>query len=239
MTNSEIPRGHDEAEIRAVGSHYTGEEGRRYHDEKRGVPDLAVPWIGRLRAEKIQPFVRPSDIVFEYGVGSGWNLIALTCKEKIGFDLSEHVREKVERGGIKFLSDLNSLSAASIDVIICHHTLEHLPNPMAALGQMRGFLKPGGKLLVFVPFEKERRYRHFDPKEPNHHLFSWNVQTLGNLVTEAGFNVNSAAVGQFGYDRFAAKQAVRFRLGEPGFRLIRRFVHLIQPGREVRIVANF
>jgi len=42
---------------------------------------------------------------------------------------------------------------------------------------------------LFVPYEKERKYRHYDSKEPNHHLYSWNVQTLGNLVEEIGFKV--------------------------------------------------
>src|SRR5437660_8188164 len=58
---------------------YTGAAGRAYHEQKRGVPDEAVSWIAQLRAEKIQPWVKKEDVVFEYGVGSGWNLSALTC----------------------------------------------------------------------------------------------------------------------------------------------------------------
>jgi ubiquinone/menaquinone biosynthesis C-methylase UbiE len=222
----------------ASAKHYTGAEGRLYHEQKRGVPEASVPWIARLRAEKIQPWVRSGDVVFEYGVGSGWNFLALECREKHGFDISEHVREKIERAGISFVPDVAQLPNERVDVVICHHTLEHLPNPNRALAEMRRILKAQGRLLLFVPFEKERRYRKFDPAEPNHHLFSWNVQTLGNLVTDSGFEVLESMVGQFGYDRFAAAQAIRFRVGENGFRLIRSLAHLFRPGLEVRVSAR-
>ena len=94
-----------------------------------------------------------------------------------------------------------------------------------------------GKLLLYVPLEKEAKYHRFDANEPNHHLYSWNVQTLGNLVTEAGFKVIEAGVGEFGYDRFASVWAQRLRIGESGFRLLRRLIQIVKPMREVRIVA--
>jgi hypothetical protein len=102
---------------------------------------------------------------------------------------------------------------------------------------MRGLVRVGGRVLLFVPFEKERRYRHFDRSEPNHHLYSWNAQTLGNLVTECAFKIDSIGIGEFGYDRFAASFATRLKLGEGAFRLIRRMTHLVKPASEVRCVA--
>ena len=92
--------------------------------------------------------------------------------------------------------------------------------------------------MLFVPFEKERRYRRYDPAEPNQHLYSWNVQTLGNLVAAAGFEVAEARVERFGYDRFAAVWATRLRLGDPGFNLLRAMLHAVKPAFEVRLVAR-
>jgi SAM-dependent methyltransferase len=222
----------------AVEARYTGAEGLRYHAGKRGVPEAAIPWIARLRSEKIQPWVREGDTIFEYGVGGGWNLARLKCARRIGYDISEHVADQVKALGIELVPGTRELSTQSADAVICHHTLEHLLDPSAALTEMRRILKPGGKLLVFVPFEKERRYRRFDPEEPNHHLFSWNVQTLGNLVMDCGFRLLHAEVAGFGYDRFAAKWAVRMHVGERGFRVIRRLGHLVRPGLEVRVLAS-
>lgn len=215
--------------------HYTGEAGEEYHRKKHVLAPSGVQWVAALRAKKIQPRVRPTDTVFEYGAGSGWNLLSLRCARRIGYDISEHAGS--EDATIEWTRSLSVVPSESVHVVICHHALEHVLDPATALGEMHSLLKPGGLLLLFVPFEKERRYRQFDPSEPNHHLFSWNVQTLGNLVTECQFAVKFAAVGEFGYDRFAASIAAKWKLSQSGFRLIRRLAHLVKPASEVRIVA--
>jgi SAM-dependent methyltransferase len=218
--------------------HYQGDAGRRYQQLKRGIPDSALPWIARLRAEKLAPSVRPGDVVLEYGVGLGWNLAALQCRRKIGFDVADFLEPSVRALGIEYIADTKQIADATADVVLCHHTLEHVPDPAAALAEMRRLLAPGGKLLLFVPLECGRKYNRFDPKEPNHHLYSWNTQTLGNLVREIGFDIAEARTGEFGYSRFAAVWAAKLRLGESGFRCLRRLLHLIKPSREVRIIAS-
>ncbi len=221
----------------ATQAHYRGEAGRRYHELKRGLPPAARPWVARLRAEKIQPYVRPTDAVFEYGVGAGWNLAALRAARRLGHDVAEFLRAEVEQQGIEFVSETASLAAGTADVVICHHTLEHVPDPVAALGEMRRLLRPSGPLLLWVPYEGERRYRRYNPDEPNHHLYSWNAQTLGNLVADSGFAVHHVGLTRYGYDRFAAVWAVRLRLGETGFRVLRRLLILLRPLREVALRA--
>ena len=218
--------------------HYQGDAGRRYQQLKRGIPDSALPWIARLRGEKLAPSVRPGDVVLEYGVGLGWNLAALQCRRKIGFDVADFLEPSVRALGIEYIADTKQIADATADVVLCHHTLEHVPDPAAALAEMRRLLAPGGKLLLFVPLECGRKYNRFDPKEPNHHLYSWNTQTLGNLVREIGFDIAEARTGEFGYSRFAAVWAAKLRLGESGFRCLRRLLHLIKPSREVRIIAS-
>ena len=131
-----------------------------------------------------------------------------------------------------------ALPGATVDVAVCHHTLEHVMQPAAALAEIGRLLRPGGRLLLFVPFERERKYRRFDPAEPNHHLYSWNVQTLGNLAEESGFRVTQAATGPFGYDHFAAVWADKLRLGENGFRALHQLLLMLKPAREVRIIAT-
>jgi SAM-dependent methyltransferase len=123
-------------------------------------------------------------------------------------------------------------------VVICHHALEHVLEPVAALSEMRRLLPPEGRLLLWVPFEDERRHRRFERDEKNHHLYSWNPQTLGNLVETCGFGVREARLERYGWDRFAAAWAVRLGVGETGFRLLRRFLVAIRPLREVRILAQ-
>jgi SAM-dependent methyltransferase len=217
--------------------HYCGDAGRRYHQIKRAIPAEAIPWVARLRARKFSRLVGANDVVLEYGVGNGWNLGALQCRRKLGFDVADGVESAVRSLGIEFIDDTKLIADAVADVVLCHHTLEHVLHPPEALEEMRRLLKPQGRLLLYVPLERESRYERFRRDEPNHHLYSWNVQTLGNLAEETGFTVTEAGVGEFGYSRFAAVWAAKLRLGEGGFRLARRLLHTIKPAFEVRVVA--
>ncbi len=222
----------------SAAARYAGTWGEQYHHSKRSIPEAAFPWIARLRAEKFAPWVTESATLLEYGVGYGWNLGELRCARKLGHDVAAFLAPELRAHGIEFVPDTRSVPAGSIAVVICHHTLEHVLQPPEVLQEIRRLLRPEGTLLLHVPFEKERRYRSYNPAEPNQHLYSWNVQTLSNLTTLAGFTIVDARVGRFGYDRFAAQWAVKLRLGEAGFRLVRNLVHLIRPGHEVRVVAR-
>jgi len=217
--------------------HYQGEAGRRYQQYKRGIPDSAIPWVGRLRAEKFSSSIRPTDVVLEYGVGLGWNLGELQCGRKIGFDVADFLESSARALGIEYIADTKTIADGTVDVVLCHHTLEHVPDPPAVLREIRRLLAPAGKLLLFVPLEREAKYNQFIPDEPNHHLYSWNTQTLGNLVREAGFDIAQAGTGEFGYSRWAAVWASKLHLGETGFRCLRRLLHTVKPAREVRIIA--
>jgi SAM-dependent methyltransferase len=218
--------------------HYRGDAGREYHSVKRGIPDAAYSWVARLRAAKFAGDVGPEDIVFEYGVGAGWNLALLPCRRRLGYDVAEFLATSVKARGIEWVPEPAALGDATVDVAICHHTLEHVLAPSTVLKEIRRWLRPGGKLWLSVPFEKERVYRRYRASEPNHHLYSWNVQTLGNLVKECGFETSKAGLGRFGYDRLASVLACRFGLGEKGYRLIHATLHLMRPGLEVRVVAS-
>jgi SAM-dependent methyltransferase len=182
--------------------------------------------------------VQRKDTVLEYGVGIGWNLAQIECERRIGYDLSESVGPIVERHGIEFVGDVSNIPDKSTDIVICHHVLEHTSHPAEILEEIERMLRHKGRLLLFVPYEKERRFRHYDSKEANHHLYSWNAQTLGNLVESIGLKVKGGTLGRFGYDRFAAVWASRFGLGESGFRVLRRAVHVLKPMFEVRVVAE-
>jgi len=217
---------------------YRGQSGHQYHDHKRAVPEVALPWVMESRAAKFQPHIRPADTVLEFGVGSGWNLARLRCARKIGCDAADFLRERVLAAGAEFIRDTSSVPVGSIDVVICHHALEHVLEPAACLASFRNLLRPGGKMILHVPWEHERRYGRYDPAEPNHHLYTWNAQTLGNLVTVCGFSLETVRVLIYGYDRAAASLAARLGLGPGGFRIIRKCLIALFPLREVELIGQ-
>jgi SAM-dependent methyltransferase len=227
-----------ESNADAAARQYTGVAGRQYHEGKRALAAGALGWVMELRAETFQPHVHAEDVVFELGVGAGWNLGRLRCGRKIGSDAADFLAEPVRATGICFVPRSQQVPDDSVDVALCHHTLEHLLEPVAALGELRRLLKPGGKLVLHVPWEREARYARYRPDEPNHHLYTWNAQTLGNLISLAGFQVEQVGIRRYGYDRVAANWAVKLPFGAPGFRLMRALMILLRPLREVELLAR-
>lgn len=217
---------------------YRGASGHAYHEGKRALAPQAEAWVLNLRASKFQRWVRPSDVVFELGVGSGWNLAHLNCARKLGCDAAEFLADRLRQLGIEFCRHTADVPTAHADVVLCHQTLEHLLEPAAALRELARIAKPGGRILVHVPWEVERRYARFDPSEPNHHLYHWNAQNLGNLATVLGWTIERLCVRRYGYDRFAANLAARCRLGEGGFRALRAVLVAVRPLREVELIAR-
>jgi SAM-dependent methyltransferase len=223
---------------RFVSPHYQGAAGERYHRDKRGIPDRAFDWVARTRAEKFAKHVTRGDVVLEFGAGLGWNLAALRCTRKIGFDVVSSLAPELIRRGIEYVADTAPLPSGLADVVICHHTLEHLLHPAAALAEMRRLLKADGRLLLVVPAENRGEGRTFDAAEPNHHLYCWNPQTLGNLLGECGFEASSLQLQRYGYDRFAARWASRFLASETTFRILRQLVQLAKPIFEISATAR-
>lgn len=225
------------ASRRAV-ARYQGADGEAYHHGKRAIPTVAEPWVCRARAALFQPEVGPDQSVLEWGCGAGWNLAGLRAARRVGLDVAPSVREAVERWGVEFLTTTEALGEARFDVVLSHHSLEHVPDPLSVLVEVHRLLRPGGRLLLAVPYEVTRAQRRYDPAEPNHHLFAWSPQALGNLVALAGFRVDAVGLRPYGYDRAAALQAVRLRLGEGGFRAIRWLARAMFPLREVHLRAT-
>jgi len=237
-TTSSSDSGSTAAPADAAAELYRGKSGTLYHEGKRALSPAAQEWVYQLRSKKFQRWIAGTDTVFEYGVGAGWNLARLRCGRRIGFDTADFLADRVKALGIEFVSGTSVMLDGSVDVVICHQTLEHLLEPVAALRDMARMLKRRGRLVLHVPWEVESRYARFDPDEPNHHLYHWNAQNLGNLMTVLGWRIEALRVRRYGYDRFAANIAARLRCGNAGFRLIRAGMVALRPLREVELVAS-
>ncbi|MEH1767110.1 MAG: class I SAM-dependent methyltransferase [Nostoc sp.] len=214
---------------------YRGQHGSNYHATIHSFNDEVLTTIARQRAYKLQSFISPDDTILEFGVGLGINLLNLHCKRRVGYDLSDAGKEICSAAGIDFTNDIVSIQEEKFSVILCHHVLEHVPDPVGTLEQIQEFLLPGGKLLLFVPFETNHRFRRFYPGNPNRHLFAWNVLTLGNLVSHVGFEIKYAGVNYFGYERRLAFLA---RYGFSIYRCALWILRRLIPAEEIIIVCK-
>jgi SAM-dependent methyltransferase len=216
---------------------YGSQFGTVYHGARR-LPAEAQQWISRIRAEKIKPWISAGDRVLEYGVGFGWNLAALECREKVGFDLTPELRNEVEVKGIRFETNEEALATSTYDKVLAHHVLEHVPSPAKCLKRLKNLLTAGGKLLLFVPFEREREFRTYRATDRAHHLYSWTPASLNRLVTETGWEIEQTRISRFRFDRMAAIAAGKLRSGFGLYRLLRGVGLRLLPEFELCLVAR-
>jgi SAM-dependent methyltransferase len=72
------------------------------------------------------------------------------------------------------------ISDASVDAVLCTETLEHVPEPRAFLAEAFRCLKPGGSILLTVPFAARW---HYIP----HDYWRFTPSGLERLLRKAGF----------------------------------------------------
>ncbi len=153
--------------------------------------DLAVQ---RARAESslafIQPWVRQAHTILDIGCSSGALLQRLQDHFKAhgyGVEPGTLYRQYAQSLNLEVYPSLESLppaTASSFDLVSLMHVLEHLPDPVGYLRELREkWLKSDGWLLLEVP----NLYAH-DCFEVAH-LASFSRHTLSQVVHAAGYHI--------------------------------------------------
>ena len=77
------------------------------------------------------------------------------------------------------------------DFVMLHHSLEHIPDPLGALGEVRRLLRRGGAVLVRVPLAGTWGAQHYGVNwiglDPPRHLFVPSRTGMSELARRAGF----------------------------------------------------
>jgi SAM-dependent methyltransferase len=101
----------------------------------------------------------------------------------------------------------------SIDIILCSHVLEHVPEDRKAMGEIRRVLKPDGFAVLLVPLVVGVDETHEDPSLDTDAL-RWKYFGMGDHVRqygkrdfvkrleEAGLKVEQLGIDYFGADAF-------------------------------------
>ncbi len=165
---------------------YLGKEGCKYFNFQNKGGDQR----GRINVRKFAPYIQPNDRVLDFGCGGGWLLRNLECKHRIGVEINPTAHVVVKRNNIEVHETLADIANGSVDVVISNHALEHVPAPLTTLIELRRVLVPGGRIVLAVPIDDWRAGKTFTKPDINNHLYTWSPKLLGNLLCEAGFDVN-------------------------------------------------
>jgi SAM-dependent methyltransferase len=183
-----------EAELAALytAEYYGGRRPRRLSwDTLRGLAHRVVMWQ-RRRALLGRPPGRALDI----GCGDGDFLAELARRgwRVDGIEYSDAAAALARGKGIAVhQGDLASAGfpSGAFDVVTLWHVLEHLPEPAAALAEVRRVLRPDGLLVVEVPDSASLTFRlcreHWFPLDVPRHLQHFTPATLGALLERVGF----------------------------------------------------
>jgi SAM-dependent methyltransferase len=142
---------------------------------------------GWANLTKFNRWVRVTDTVLDFGCGGGYLLKQLPCARKLGVEPAAPAAAVARGNGVEVFTRAEDVPDNVVDVVISNHALEHTLFPLTELRMLLTKLRPGGKIVFVVPCESiHYAYR---PNDINHHLQTWSPMCLGNLFTEAGFNV--------------------------------------------------
>ena len=208
------------------------------------VPLMFKPW-----AEKLIDSVSPKAGNKVLDVACGTGIVARTVAPLVGesgsvtgFDINQSMLEtaskaaKQEGQNIRWQQgDARALpfKDKSYDVVFCQHALQFFPDPGLVLTEMNRCLRPGGKLALSVWRSIEHNPVYISMadaleqhagKEAGAMMRSpfsrWNIETLRDLVGEAGFTdvVIRIEIGSMRYpsaEEFLRREAASSPLAGP------------------------
>lgn len=125
--------------------------------ERGQATGVMSPWLEHKRVDKAQEFIADGLDVLDVGCGRGALLGTIRPGRYVGLDILDTVIDSNRRRFPEHEFHTWDVQARSVgelgefDVIVMLAVLEHFPDPVAALRNLRDGLKPYGRLILTTP----------------------------------------------------------------------------------------
>ena len=120
--------------------------------------------------------------VLDVGCGSKPYEKLFAAAEYVGLEIDTPENRARKRADVYYDGTTFPFESESFDSIVCNQVLEHVFDPDRLLGEARRVLKPGGRMLLTVPFA-------WDEHEQPHDYARYASFGLFALLREAGFEI--------------------------------------------------
>ena len=157
------------------------------------------------RVSSFRPFYFGRKVV-DFGCGAGNFLRAVdsSTSSAFGVEFQRSCRDALNRDGIQCFSDMSQIPP--IETAFMFHVLEHLPDPLSVLAEMRSCFEPdGGTLIVEVPHANDFLINALQCKPFidftlwSQHLVLHTRDSLHKLLDAAGFiDIRITGVQRYG-----------------------------------------
>lgn len=120
--------------------------------------------------------------LLDVGCGSKPYRFLFHVSDYVGLDIDSDISRNRGAADLYYDGSVFPVDSASFDVVLCNQVLEHVFNPEFFLAEVTRVLKPGGKLLLTVPFV-------WDEHEQPHDYARYSTFGLFYLLKKAGLEI--------------------------------------------------
>lgn len=153
--------------------------------------------------------------ILDVGAGLGvllYSVCELGFKNILGIDplLAKDIQHP---NGVRILKKSIFEVDGKWDVIMFHHSFEHIPDPRRVLLQCSKLLAENGECLIRIPTVSSFAWKHYRTHwiqiDPPRHYFLHSTESMNVLATRAGFEVRNIRYDSTDFQFWGSEQIIR------------------------------
>lgn len=189
-----------------------------YHITKRSL----VGWLVCTLSPSNNPYsliaktrIKKSASILDIGCGNGellYDLRNIGCRHTLGAD--PYIKDDITyRNGLKIMKKSIFEIEGKYDLIMLHHSFEHMNEPLKVLHAVHRLLKPKGNCLIRIPTVSSYAWKHYRENwcqiDAPRHFFLHSIKSMEILSSKAGFCVENVIYDSMSFQFWSSEQYIR------------------------------
>jgi SAM-dependent methyltransferase len=164
-----------------------------------------------VRRQRLNLGLHSNSSILDVGCGKGKLLLDLS---ELGFSnllgIDPFLKDDViYKNGVRVLSKNLEQLTQEFDLVMLHHSFEHMPDPLATLRKAYELIKPGHCLLLRIPLARSYAWRKYGVNwvslDAPRHLYLHTAESIQILASQAGFEVAEVVFDADGFAHWGSE----------------------------------